>query len=74
MGRDRKKRVTRRTRFVEICPRSEESPIGRCYTKAFGDGPRHFEPWSNDVDDTRAAPSPDYHTTPMGGRFSSRQI
>ncbi|GFY18759.1 methyltransf_25 domain-containing protein [Trichonephila clavipes] len=25
-----------------------------CYTRAFGDGPRNFEPWSSDVDDTRA--------------------
>ncbi|GFW53798.1 hypothetical protein TNCV_3938921 [Trichonephila clavipes] len=33
------------------------------YTKAFGDGPRHFEPWSSDEDDTLAAtPSPNYHT------------
>ncbi|GFY01989.1 hypothetical protein TNCV_5098501 [Trichonephila clavipes] len=23
-----------------------------CYAMAFGDGPRHFEPWSSDVDDT----------------------
>ncbi|GFW99055.1 hypothetical protein TNCV_3008251 [Trichonephila clavipes] len=23
-----------------------------CYTRAFGDGPRHFEPWSSDEDDT----------------------
>ncbi|GFX42951.1 hypothetical protein TNCV_4058751 [Trichonephila clavipes] len=22
------------------------------YTRAFGDGPRNFEPWSSDVDDT----------------------
>ncbi|GFT16504.1 hypothetical protein TNCV_281371 [Trichonephila clavipes] len=45
------------------------------YTRAFGDGPRNFEPWSNDVDDTRAGTlSSNYHTTPMGGRFSSRQI
>ncbi|GFY28953.1 hypothetical protein TNCV_4720811 [Trichonephila clavipes] len=22
------------------------------YMRAFGDGPRHFEPWSSDVDDT----------------------
>ncbi|GFX44096.1 hypothetical protein TNCV_4118921 [Trichonephila clavipes] len=36
-----------------------------CYTRAFGDGPRNFEPWSSDVDDTRAGtPSPNYHTTP----------
>ncbi|GFV70881.1 hypothetical protein TNCV_3040801 [Trichonephila clavipes] len=31
------------------------------YTRAFGDGPRHFEPWSSVKDDTR-------------GRLSSRQI
>ncbi|GFT46180.1 SWIM-type domain-containing protein, partial [Trichonephila clavipes] len=29
-----------------------ENEIG--YTRAFGDGPRNFEPWSSDVDDTRA--------------------
>ncbi|GFU37286.1 hypothetical protein TNCV_4272811 [Trichonephila clavipes] len=40
------------------------------YTRAIGDVPRHFEPWSRDEDDT----SPNYHTTPMGGRFSSRHI
>ncbi|GFV95827.1 hypothetical protein TNCV_1728771 [Trichonephila clavipes] len=45
------------------------------YTRAFGDGPRNFEPWSSDVDDTLArTPSPNYHTTPTRGRFSSRQI
>ncbi|GFS97862.1 ATP-dependent DNA helicase [Trichonephila clavipes] len=45
------------------------------YTRAFGDGPRNLEPWSSDVDDIRAVtPSPNYHTTPTGGRFSSRQI
>ncbi|GFW01466.1 hypothetical protein TNCV_5031161 [Trichonephila clavipes] len=39
------------------------------YTRAFGDGPRNFEPWSSDVDDTLAGtPSPNYHTTPTGGR------
>ncbi|GFT41868.1 hypothetical protein TNCV_1667231 [Trichonephila clavipes] len=44
-------------------------------TRAFDDGPRHFEPWSSDVDDTGAGtPSPNYHTTPTGGRLSSRQI
>ncbi|GFT24498.1 uncharacterized protein TNCV_3253111 [Trichonephila clavipes] len=26
------------------------------YTRAFGDGPRNFEPWSSDVDDTLAPP------------------
>ncbi|GFW81046.1 hypothetical protein TNCV_4804141 [Trichonephila clavipes] len=25
---------------------------GIYYTRAFGDGPRNFEPWSSDVDDT----------------------
>ncbi|GFT55678.1 ccmar2 transposase [Trichonephila clavipes] len=29
------------------------------FTRSFGDGPRNFEPWSSDVDDT---PSPIYHT------------
>ncbi|GFT26070.1 BED-type domain-containing protein [Trichonephila clavipes] len=33
------------------------------YTRAFGDGSRNFEPWSNDVDDIRAGtPFPNYHT------------
>ncbi|GFW44780.1 hypothetical protein TNCV_4510941 [Trichonephila clavipes] len=33
------------------------------YTRAFGDGPRNLEPWSSDVDDTRAdTPSLNYHT------------
>ncbi|GFX67506.1 hypothetical protein TNCV_3463951 [Trichonephila clavipes] len=27
------------------------------YTRAFGDGPRNFEPWSSDMDDTRAGTS-----------------
>ncbi|GFW80913.1 hypothetical protein TNCV_3779932 [Trichonephila clavipes] len=49
--------------------------LSKSYTRAFGDRPRNFEPWSSDVDDTRAGtPSPNDHTTPMGGRFSSRQI
>ncbi|PRD31438.1 UNVERIFIED_CONTAM: hypothetical protein NCL1_23560 [Trichonephila clavipes] len=35
------------------------------YTRAFGDGPRNFESWSSDVDDTSAGIlSPNYHTTP----------
>ncbi|GFW43433.1 hypothetical protein TNCV_4612941 [Trichonephila clavipes] len=50
-------------------------PVGLClktslavaavayYTRAFGDGPRKFEPWSSDVDDTWAGSlSPNYHT------------
>ncbi|GFU75707.1 putative DD41D transposase [Trichonephila clavipes] len=49
--------------------------IFKIYTRAFGDGPRNFEPWSSDVDDTLAGtPSPNYRTTPTGGHFSSRQI
>ncbi|GFU89607.1 hypothetical protein TNCV_4599201 [Trichonephila clavipes] len=41
----------------------------------FGDGLRHFEPWSSDVDDPELAPlSPNYHSKPTGGRLSSRQI
>ncbi|GFU37363.1 hypothetical protein TNCV_4273411 [Trichonephila clavipes] len=43
-------------------------------TRAFGDEPRNFEPWPSGVDDIRAGtPSPNYHTTPTGGRLSSRQ-
>ncbi|GFW97685.1 uncharacterized protein TNCV_1424491 [Trichonephila clavipes] len=34
----------------------------RRYTRAFGDGPRNFEPWSSDVDDTRAG-TPSLTTT-----------
>ncbi|GFW12303.1 hypothetical protein TNCV_2489471 [Trichonephila clavipes] len=45
------------------------------YTRAFGDGPRNFEPWSITwTTPELASPSPNYHTTPTGGRFSSRQI
>ncbi|GFV37255.1 hypothetical protein TNCV_92281 [Trichonephila clavipes] len=46
-----------------------------CYTRAFGDGPRNYEPWSSDQDDTELAPrSPNYHSTPKGKRLCSRQI
>ncbi|GFV78186.1 hypothetical protein TNCV_1036541 [Trichonephila clavipes] len=45
------------------------------YTQTFGDGPRNFEPWSNDEDETGAGYlSPNYHTSPNGGRLCSRQI
>ncbi|GFX88121.1 transposable element Tcb1 transposase [Trichonephila clavipes] len=54
------------------------------YTKAFGDGPRNFEPWPSDEELRRrpqlrttpelTAPSPNYNTTPTGGHLSSRQI
>ncbi|GFT82101.1 hypothetical protein TNCV_3910311 [Trichonephila clavipes] len=51
----------------EVLPADEApGPVGPClntyvpgseeysqldYTRAFGDGPRNFEPWSSDVDD-----------------------
>ncbi|GFW25294.1 hypothetical protein TNCV_5088601 [Trichonephila clavipes] len=40
------------------------------YTRAFGDGPRHFEPWSRTTPELTPPPSPSYHTIPMGGRLS----
>ncbi|GFV37840.1 hypothetical protein TNCV_2662531 [Trichonephila clavipes] len=53
--------------------RAEKS--SRCYTRAFGDGSRYFEPWSSDKDDTRGGTTfPNNHTTPTGGRLSSPQI
>ncbi|GBM65191.1 hypothetical protein AVEN_130588-1 [Araneus ventricosus] len=37
----------------------------------FWDGPRHFRPRSNDEDDTSAGtPSPNFGTTPAGGRLA----
>ncbi|GFV51422.1 hypothetical protein TNCV_3465481 [Trichonephila clavipes] len=35
----------------------------KCYRRVFGDGPRNFEPWSSDEDDTRAG-TPLLTTTP----------
>ncbi|GFV83612.1 hypothetical protein TNCV_3611881 [Trichonephila clavipes] len=41
------------------------------YSRGFGDGPRNFEPWSSDEDDTRTdTASPNFHTTPTRGRLS----
>ncbi|GFT22211.1 uncharacterized protein TNCV_3272491 [Trichonephila clavipes] len=58
---------------IALCIRSKGGSTG--YSRAFGDGPRNFEPWSSDEDDTLArAPSLNYYTTPMGGRLNSRQI
>ncbi|GBM61669.1 hypothetical protein AVEN_133455-1 [Araneus ventricosus] len=35
-------------------------------------GPRNFEPRSDDEDDTRAGtPSPSFHATPTGGRLTT---
>ncbi|GFV60224.1 hypothetical protein TNCV_3553841 [Trichonephila clavipes] len=44
--------------------------------QAFGDGPRPFEPWSNDEDDLclRSLSSPNFHIIPMGGCFSSTYL
>ncbi|GFU23374.1 hypothetical protein TNCV_2369161 [Trichonephila clavipes] len=54
------------TNLTCICPFTHGgSPMALGYTRAVGDGHHHFEPWSSDVDDTRAGtPSPNYHTTP----------
>ncbi|GFW07283.1 hypothetical protein TNCV_3694751 [Trichonephila clavipes] len=42
------------------------------YRRAFGDGPRNFESWLSDVDDTRAAsPSPNYHTNGRAFQLST---
>ncbi|GFV67687.1 hypothetical protein TNCV_4623671 [Trichonephila clavipes] len=58
--------------FPEI---DDEGCVEFSYMRAFGDGPRNFEPWSSDVDDTLGGtPSLNYYTTPTEGRFSSRQI
>ncbi|GFW57964.1 hypothetical protein TNCV_1419111 [Trichonephila clavipes] len=40
------------------------------YTRAFGDGPRNFEPWPSDT--CAGTPCPNYYTTLTGGRFSSQ--
>ncbi|GBO24501.1 hypothetical protein AVEN_145064-1 [Araneus ventricosus] len=38
----------------------------------FWDGPRNFEPRSDDEDDTCAdTPSPNFHATPAGGRLAT---
>ncbi|GFW43094.1 hypothetical protein TNCV_1474891 [Trichonephila clavipes] len=40
-------------------------------TRAIGDGPRNFEPWASDEDDTTSGtPSPSFHTTPTGRHLS----
>ncbi|GFX44685.1 hypothetical protein TNCV_2427691 [Trichonephila clavipes] len=46
-------------------PLTEKSAVSiTSYTRAFGDGPRNFEPWSRDLDETRAGTrSPNYHTS-----------
>ncbi|GFW74079.1 hypothetical protein TNCV_4176261 [Trichonephila clavipes] len=64
--------VLLKTRHVEGAKHPAVGVVGN-YTRAFGDGPRNFEPWSSGVDDPELPLSPNYHTTPTGGRFSSRQ-
>ncbi|GFY23665.1 hypothetical protein TNCV_2788981 [Trichonephila clavipes] len=50
-------------------------PLQLSNTRAKGDGPSNFEPWSSDEPTPAlASPSPNYHTTPTGRRLSSRQI
>ncbi|GBN96015.1 hypothetical protein AVEN_110249-1 [Araneus ventricosus] len=46
---------------------------GRKSTRGlFWDGPRNFEPWSDDEDDTWAGtPTPNFHATPAGGRLAT---
>ncbi|GFV01415.1 DDE_3 domain-containing protein [Trichonephila clavipes] len=41
-----------RTNIVDECLQSEDITSLFSYTRAFGDVPRNFEPWSSDVDDT----------------------
>ncbi|GFW08657.1 hypothetical protein TNCV_2776781 [Trichonephila clavipes] len=41
------------------------------YSRVFGDGPRNFEPWPSDGDDTGAGTtSANFHSRPEGGRLS----
>ncbi|GFT58704.1 hypothetical protein TNCV_1360681 [Trichonephila clavipes] len=45
------------------------------YTRAFGDGPRDFEPWSSDVDDTCAGnPSPSTGLEPVTKQATVRYL
>ncbi|GFY31549.1 hypothetical protein TNCV_4693931 [Trichonephila clavipes] len=45
------------------------------YTRAFGDRPRNLDPWSRRGQHLGwQLSSPNYHTTPAGGRLSSRKI
>ncbi|GFU62267.1 hypothetical protein TNCV_4859781 [Trichonephila clavipes] len=67
--------ITRKPGQVQLirAPGHPQAPNG--YSRAFGDGPHNFESWSSDEDDIKAGTSsPNYHTTPTGGRLSSRQI
>ncbi|GFS99757.1 hypothetical protein TNCV_1095671 [Trichonephila clavipes] len=72
-----KVKIVKQTRYVPVLnSRVNKLQLldGQKATRAFGDGPRNFEPWSSDVDDTLAPTSLTTTPTPTGGRFSSRQI
>ncbi|GBN98685.1 hypothetical protein AVEN_137680-1 [Araneus ventricosus] len=47
-------------------------PVIEATRGLFWDGPRNFEPWSLDEDDTWVGiPSPNFHATPTGGRLTT---
>ncbi|GFW43482.1 hypothetical protein TNCV_4768351 [Trichonephila clavipes] len=41
-----------RSRDRHVAVSRPQCPSILSYSRAFGDGPRNFEPWSSDVDDT----------------------
>ncbi|GFW60588.1 hypothetical protein TNCV_569341 [Trichonephila clavipes] len=65
-------RLLASTSLVKILKPQQKVQCVLCYTRAFGDGPRNFEPWSSDEDDIELPPSTNYHATPTRGRLSSR--
>ncbi|GFU79948.1 hypothetical protein TNCV_578281 [Trichonephila clavipes] len=54
--------------------RSTGLGVRQDYSRAFGDEPRNFKPWSSDEDDNcelwQTTPYPNFHITPTGGRLS----
>ncbi|GFY00701.1 uncharacterized protein TNCV_2140941 [Trichonephila clavipes] len=44
---------------------------GRIYTRAFGDGPRNFEPWSSDEDDAELSTSPSFVVRRAGAKIQN---
>ncbi|GFW93748.1 hypothetical protein TNCV_4542751 [Trichonephila clavipes] len=63
--------LQRKSWFQEKVRYKEKFAI-QSYMRAFGDGPRNFEPWSSDVDDTSAGtPSPNYHTNGRTSQLST---
>ncbi|GFT75574.1 hypothetical protein TNCV_1135411 [Trichonephila clavipes] len=45
-----------------------------CYTRAFSDGSRNFDPCSSEDDIRAGIPSPSFHTTTTGERLSPRRL